>query len=44
MSHSRQHEYEIGQENNVGCDAQPRYDRTHTIVTKYTKQNKLKFG
>jgi hypothetical protein len=38
----RQREYEIGQEDKVGCEAQPQYDRTHTIVTKYAVQNKLK--
>jgi hypothetical protein len=42
ISRSRQREYEIGQKDNVGCDAQVCYDRIHTIVTKYMIQNKLK--
>jgi hypothetical protein len=41
ISCSRQREYETGQGDNVGCDAQLRYDRTHTVVIKYTIQNKI---
>jgi hypothetical protein len=33
----RRHEYEIGQESSIGCDAQPHYDRKELHLYKKSK-------